>query len=278
MDTREKFVDETGNTNPQHWQVEITGQHVAVKCQFLRPFSAHRKPRGKIKTFSARSRKRMLEWISKVNWKGITNGTFVTLTFPDEICFMGKDNRGLCLYKFFRSMENYLGREIGALWRCEWIDRKSGLHVGMFAPHYHIIIPEARFISKKKIVQWWTSACQWDEPINVDKRRLNDADHHKLYVAKYAAKMPDFSLLGYVSYSNIDGRHWGYHRPSLIPKFPTVVYDGLSERQIEMLKYLGRVHFDWYGEFAELGYTMFGKLGTEMVEAIRKLCLDGELA
>jgi len=278
MDAREKFVDSSGNTNPQHWQVEITGEHVAVKCQFLRPFRSMRKPRGKITKFTSRSRKRMLEWVSKVDWSNVTDGSFITLTFPDELLPMSARSRSKCLYEFFRRWEGHIGWEMGALWRCEWVERKSGKYTGIFCPHYHLIVPGARFTSKAKVRQWWAEALRWDGYVDVDKKHLDDADKHKLYVSKYAAKMPDFSLLGNVSYCQIDGKHWGYFKPHLIPRFATKVYDGLSDEQIEMLKYLGRVHFDWYGEYAELGYTMFGRLGREMVEAIRKLCLDGTLS
>jgi hypothetical protein len=187
---------------------------------------------------------------------------------------MDLPRRNQARHTFLRDVEHLLGFSIGALWRIEWQKRKSGVNKGKFLPHFHLIIPGCRFIPWQKINERWRAALGYRGFVVTDVRRLSDKTMHQVYIAKYAAKLPELSSLDYLAYLNIDGRHWGVHRPALIPRHKTIVYDGLDEERVEALKSLARENFDWYGEYAELGFSMFGRLGAKMVDAVRKLCVD----
>lgn len=263
-----------GSANELYWRVEITGDLIECKAQFLRPPRGLPKRRGTCKGFTRASRLRMLKMVSKIDWKNITRGLFITLTLPDACWPMDSSRRTQARHVFLRDLERRLGKPCGALWRIEWQKRQSGVNRGKFLPHFHLIIPGVQFVPWQFINDRWKAALGHRGIVVTDVRRLSDKSMHQVYIAKYAAKLPSLSSLDYLSYLNIDGRHWGVHRPSLIPKHKTVVYDGLSDERVEALKSLAREKFSWYGEYAELGFSMFGKLGAKMVEAVRQLCVD----
>ena len=216
----------------------------------------------------------MLKMVSKVDWSHITSGLFVTLTYPDAVDSSVHLERNKHRYVFLRSLERHVGRQCGALWRIEWVARKSGVNKGKFLPHFHLIIPGICFVPHQKIRQWWKQAIGATGHVATDVKRLSSKRHHAVYIAKYAAKPADPSSLDSVTYLNITGRHWGVHRPRCIPRHKTVVYDGLTEAHVARLKDIARERFTWYGEYAELGYSMFGSLGARMVSAIREIVLD----
>lgn len=274
MDSRENSRKEKSGKAELDWRVEITGDLIEVKAAFLRPPRGLPKKRGRCKGFTRASRLRMLKMVSKVDWAGITRGLFITLTYPDEVSECHHQARQLQRYKVLRSLENYCGNQFGALWRIEWKKRQSGVNRGKFYPHFHLIVPGVKFIPHEVVRAAWRSALGVTGPLATDVRKLSDKSMHQVYIAKYAAKMPDPSSLDYLTYPNIDGRHWGVHRPELIPRHKTIVYDGLSEQCVNALKDMARGEFKWYGEYAELGFCMFGKLGASMVRAVSELCLD----
>jgi len=256
------------------WRVEITGDLVEVKAAFLHPPRGLPKRRGICKGFTRGSRLRMFKMVSRVDWSNIKTGLFLTLTYPDEVAFPDRVARGRHLYVFLRSLENILGAQFGALWRVEWLPRQTGVNRGKVYPHFHLIIPGIRYINWMTIRAAWGRAIGHRGKLVTHVQRLSDSTMHRVYIAKYCAKLPELSSLVHGTYSNIDGRHWGVHRRNLVPMHKKVVYDGLSEACVNELQTIGREKFAWYGEYAELGFSMFGKLGAEMREAVRQLCLD----
>lgn len=255
-------------------RVEITGDLVQFRVSLPHPPIVLRKKRREVSSFSPASRRRMLRLVSSVDWRNIKRGLFVTLTFPDQVLPMLAYRRNQARHQFLRSLETYVGQPVGALWRIEWKERLSGRYKGNLCPHFHLIIPGIQFIPYQKISLWWKQAIGWTGHVNTDVARLTNKRHHAVYIAKYAAKVPEASNIYSVSYLNMDGRHWGVHRPTLIPRYETVTYDGLSERAVQRLQQIGRDTFYWYGEYAELGFSMFGSLGANMIQAVHEICLD----
>lgn len=257
------------------WKVVIRGDLIEVKAEFLRPPRGIPKKRGKCKAFTRSSRLRMLKMVSVIDWSSITSGIFVTLTYPDSVRFPKYNDRSKHLYLFCRYLEQHLGKQVGVLWRVEWMKRKSGAKRGKWYPHFHLIIPAVKYVHRNLIRQWWRDTIKAIGPLSTDVKALTDRTHHAVYIAKYAAKLPEFGSLDYVSYLNsVDGRHWGVKRPSLIPKHTKITYDGLSAECIECLKQVAFENLPSYGKYSELGYCMFGKLGAAMKNAIAELCLD----
>lgn len=91
--------------------------------------------RGRINTFSRRSRRRMMLFLGKVRMDGKHLPLFGTTTYPD----MFPEDAA----KFKRDLQAFLHRlkrrfpEGGILWRLEFKRRKSGENVGKVAPHFH---------------------------------------------------------------------------------------------------------------------------------------------
>lgn len=254
--------------------VTISGDLLKFSCCFTEPPVVLNRKRGHCMGFTAGSRRRMLQFVSTLDFPNIKCGIFITLTYPDSVKFPSKEERNKHRYLFFRHMEKHLGRKVGALWRIEWEERKSGVNRGMFYPHFHLLIPCVQYIHWGTVRAWWRNVIGAKGPLVTDVRRWGDKRHCAVYVAKYCAKRPSFLSLDSVTYLNIDGRHWGIQRPTLIPRCKSSVYDGLREDQVEALQALGKETFGWYGEYAELGWTMFGRLGEKMIERVRQICLD----
>ncbi len=255
-------------------RVEVTGDVVKFRTTFADSIRTWDHKRGSVKGFSAAARKRMLEFVHSLDWAMIPVGLFISLTYPDEVGFPGHKIRKQQRYVFFRSMENHLHREVGALWRIEWKTRLTGSRRGCVLPHFHMIVPNVSFISMHRIRDWWRQAIGHVGPhLCTDVKRLNDKRHHHVYIAKYCAKAPDPSLDS-LTKGNIDGRHWGLHRPALIPRHETTVYAGLSPAQIDTLQCIAYEMFPWYGKHGELGWTAFGSNGAKAKLAVMECVLD----
>jgi|ERR1700722_2138678 len=269
------YTPKQTNSDTHEWSVAITGDVVQVSARFLIPPCRLPGIRRPCKEFSNASRRAMLKTVSRIDWNNVHSGLFVTLTFPDKTLPMDAYRRNQARYVFFRSIETHVQKNVSALWRVEWKARRSGALVGQMCPHFHLIIFSVPFIPYKKINLWWKTAIAWTGTVSTDVQSLKDKRHHAVYIAKYAAKRPETNSLDSLSNLNIDGRHWGIHRRSLLPKHRTVVYDGLNDFQIEQLKQVGYDEFPtWYGEYAELGYTAFGLLGEKLKNRVREICLD----
>jgi hypothetical protein len=256
------------------WSLAITGELVTLKANLIDSAVMPEKKRGVIRGFSRGARLRMLKMVASVNWDEVKHGLFMTLTWPDECWPMKKEARGKCLYLFFRNMEKHLCAEFGCLWRCEWKKRKTGIYKGKLLPHFHLIAPGVRYVHRDIVRKCWRSALQHQGPLSTDVRRLQDRTKHAVYIAKYAAKLPSFDSLDYVAYLNIDGRHWGYHRRKQIPMHPTQEFHDLPPSAVARLRHLAfRTLRDYQPEY-DMGFSLFGKFGAQLVEKVSEIVLD----
>src|SRR6266496_5838487 len=93
--------------------------------------------RAQVGVFTPSARFRMLKLVAQVNWSNVGNALFISLTYPDSRSRKNAYERNMDRHRFFRSMENYLGREVGSLWRVEWKRRLSGKRKGKWECHFH---------------------------------------------------------------------------------------------------------------------------------------------
>ena len=159
--------------------------------------------RGDIKKFSKGSRRRALRQVAKLKRSEVP--VFVTLTYPDifpENPRLWKNH----LDSFFKRLLRRYPRAV-AFWRLDEIERKSGENKGKKAPHYHLLIYGAAYLS---LLPWVSRS--WYEVVG-----SGDLDHLKagtrvepvrsvngvlFYTAKYICKQDNDLLEG-------SGRVWG---------------------------------------------------------------------
>ena len=116
----------TGTRKVEPWTLEIQGQR--LKLIRPQPYEHKRCPgkRKSIGVFTRQARFRMLKMVASVEWQSIGNSLFITLTYPDEVAHVDHKKRNRERYLFLRYIENYLGKEVAALWRVEYVPHQNG--------------------------------------------------------------------------------------------------------------------------------------------------------
>lgn len=256
------------------WDAEIRGGLVALKGRQKFHKMSGGGIRGNVTTFTRQSRLRMFKMVATIDWPAIGKGLFITLTFPCRCLPIDKEGRKQALYEFCRSMENYLGRKVGILWRVEWVIRKSGKWAGTLQPHYHLIVFSVRYIPYEDVRKWWRRALKTTGYVRTECKRLGDKERHGIYIAKYAAKPLDSSLVNVAYRNKCDGRHWGYKRLLEIPRSPSRYYENLSMDAVLRMRDFGAVALPWYDPRFDRGFTVFGKLGEGMAIGVRQMLVD----
>ena len=184
---------------------------------------------------------------------------FVTLTFHHE--WGGYAER----YAAFRAFYKRLKRRwdsVRLYWKVEQVERKSGLEVGLMAPHYHLLVFLPVRIPAKEFERWvrpvWCALRPGDKSYYdaaADVRACRNTTGSQVgkllaYLCKYMAKETD-SLEGC-------GRYWGH-----LGKLPVVVMgvrftvsawlefcDKINERgRSEGVAYWEKISPKWRGFF-----------------------------
>jgi len=169
--------------------------------------------RGTVTGFSRASRKRMFEFMASVRNTG--SMLFVTMTFDDTTA-INTDEWLLACFEAFRKRFERAYPGYRALWRKEHQDRKSGIMVGTFVPHYHLILFMGSHYEKEEqdgksaeFEQWgrdvWQEITGTDNPAHLiygfHCTPVRSRKHAYAYVAKYVGKA-DF-------HGHSSGRCWG---------------------------------------------------------------------
>lgn len=257
-------------------EAEIQGALIALKCKPKWHRMVTRKKRGCIKEFSRASRLRMLKMVARINWPKARTGLFVTLTFPDECLPMVSIARMRAVWELFRRMEKSLGHSLCALWRCEWLPRDSGKHVGVSMPHYHLIIFSVRYFPYWELNAIWKSVLGVNTYVRTECKRLANERAHGGYIAKYCAKVPSVSSLVSGAYSRIDGKHWGYYKANALPLAIKEYFTDLPAEVVETLRKIGAAELKWYDPEVDKGFCILGRFGRRLVRQVLQLLLDSE--
>lgn len=171
-------------------------------------------------------------------------------------------------------MENYLGGAVGFLWRIEWKIRQSGKHRGQPLPHFHLIVFNVRFIDKRLIRDWWRSATGTSDLGITWVDKLSDRRKHEVYIAKYCAKVEPLFVLDYATYLHTMGRHWGVRGPEAIPWHEKIFFNDIPLSTAQQIRTMGAKVLPWFDPVTDAGFTLFGKLGADLADGIKKLCID----
>ena len=167
--------------------------------------------KGKITEFSNKSRRNLMHKLGTINKNNLP--LWVTLTYSDEFEVNTFEMR-----KHFERFRRRLERRgCSGIWRLEWKQRKTGLHVGEYYPHYHLMIWQAEIIEFRAWVAnaWWVCCGKLSEKHKKAGTSADPVDTWKqlcYYVSKYMAKTEDLPE----KVENI-GRLWGVINPEIIP-------------------------------------------------------------
>jgi len=197
------------NVHADMLKVKVNSQKLGVKDSPGRGGGI----RGEITGFSRASRKRMIETMASVRNTG--SMLFLTMTFDDSVLLDLNDNL-LPMFETFRRRFERAYPTWAALWRKEWQDRKSGEFVGLFVPHFHMIIFTGVHYEKAELEALSESFSVWGKEAwheitssadenhlvyGFDVSPIKSRKHAYYYVSKYVAK--------HSNHGEFSGRHWG---------------------------------------------------------------------
>lgn len=258
---------------PQYLLVK-KGKRLTVTRRRYHAPPVHIPPRGDIVEFSSRARRRMLRRVAEIDWRAAGDGLFITYTYPDSHIDVQLSERKQHRGVIHRDVESYCGRNVGAIWKVEWMPRLTGAAVGRIAPHLHVLYFGVRYVSYDFLRERWASAIGATGYVNVHGEQLDAGNMCSVYMAKYCAKESPSFRLDNVPYRNKTGRHYGWRRKEEIPWHDTQafalpskeVFDLLMRRACEILPYLK----GYYGD----GFTLLGKDAEKVFEEFRANVLD----
>lgn len=252
------------------WIVDVYPTMVTVTRKGYGQCLRRSKERGKGMLWSKRSRLNMLKYINRIAWLLCTEGSFITMTYPDCRHAYKSKLRTAQRSRFVQELERQCRCKLPIIWRTEFEERKSGVYTGKIAPHHHLLILNETYISTPLAKTLWARIIDYyGSDLQVKVKRLTGAFGCAKYLASYVGKHRPLDIVTYLNTPFEFGRQWGILRPNLIPMLPKETYvmspEG-KQRVAEFGKAIGRCRVDEI----PAGYTIFGK---EMVEkALEKIC------
>ena len=144
--------------------------------------------RGGIVSFSAQSRKRMLELTARVDFQHCGFVCFVTLTYPDR---EGPPRLG-DIERDRQTFQKRIHRAYpgcSAIWRREWKARASGKFAGMVFPHYHFLCFGLPFVHHSTLNGMWKEVLRFDGYLRTEIEGVESWRKAIFYVSKYMAKV-----------------------------------------------------------------------------------------
>jgi len=183
--------------------------------------------RGKISGFSRKSRKRMIQELSKIRRDSLP--VMVTLTYPEAYSDNPKDWKN-DLDNFLRRLARKFPRAAG-VWKLE--PQKRG------APHFHLLVWGAGYIE----LLLWVSRAWFQVVKSGDIRHLHAGTRVEMvkslsgsrwYASKYLGKEVDGEGWQY------PGRWWGIFQREKLPYGELVNVEVTQEKAVEFIRYMRR--------------------------------------
>lgn len=224
--------------------------------------------RAGITTFSAKSRRRILEFCNKVDYEKVGRCSLITLTYPDQQISVDYKERTQDRYLFLRRVEAHLGRQVPTLWRCEWKRRRSGRYKGYAVPHVHYLAFGIPWIDWRFIRAAWRGVLHHEGPLSTDVREAKNKRQTLLYVSKYIAKCSSLDNVPYINNSSLTGKAWDVTRQALIPMHPPIRYIDLPPAKVDELRWLVGQAIPKYDQRLGGSVTLFGEKWIEAAAII----------
>jgi hypothetical protein len=165
-------------------------------------------------------------------------------------------------------MEKYLGREMPAAWRVEWVPRKSGLYTGDPFPHWHLLIFTIGFIPYEEINLMWRKAIGYDGYTRTDIRRVDEKGCTQMYMAKYIDKNAVPLSLVIAAYQSKPGRAYGWLRKEKIPRHPEQLFTDLTDAQRACLIDMASERLPLVSDDYETSFTLLGDGVRDVLEIL----------
>lgn len=214
--------------------------------------------RGQITQFTYSSRLRLLKFFAKVDWSKIGKSLLISLTYPDARADRTYQERTQDRYLFLRKVERHLGRKVAAVWRAEFVKRRSGEYQEILIPHIHILMFNVTWIPWPIVRSWWRDILAYSGPLCTDVRRAVTSEIIASYICKYVAKVESTYSLDYAAYLNNPGRHWSIVRKGLIPLHHREKSQQLTEREIDLLRVIASQILEFYDVRKGGSFTLLG--------------------
>ena len=247
--------------------------------------------RGKIKGFSFKSRKRLLEKFARLDYSSSHSTVMVTLTYPAE--FPDNQTAKKHLRAFLeRVRRNFPG--VSGVWKLEF--QKRG------APHYHIIFFGLPFLPHSVVNRWWAEVLQHMGYIRTEIKAVNGRKQAMNYVSKYVAKVQGVSVVGGGNLDNLDqedsslvtvpylhadtgefldaywvGRFWGIFNGAFLPfaSRSVVKFRGRQRVFYDFRRAAGRYYRRLHKGGKFQGFTLFCNDASQWETLFFRLGLDG---
>lgn len=230
--------------------------------------------RKQVTDISAGARARLLRAIAEIDWEEHLHGSFITLTLPDEYAALDYATLTKCRHVFIRHVEKEVGKQVPMIWRKEYKPRKTGIHKGKMAPHYHLACLAKVPIEWERMLELWQKSIGTKAYVSVDIIPVKDAQHAAFYMAKYLTKEEGSGILDYYTYLNSTGRVWGWHRKSAMVKVGMTKTTGLTLEAFDELNAIACAIRGTRAEDCPLGQTLIGTTAKVFIEEIEKIQLD----
>lgn len=186
-------------------EVAIGGRYARLDAGSVKRRSRKRRgggKRGRVVTFSAAARKRLLDLVNKVAVDAYRSALFVTLTYPEM--FPSPQKAKEHLDAFGKRLKRRWPRA-AFVWRLEF--QRRG------APHFHLIVFGIPFMPPGWLARAWYEVVGSGDPrhaaAGTEVRRVRNFRRAVAYAAKYLAKTGDRGGDGGVSAIEGLGRIWG---------------------------------------------------------------------
>lgn len=187
------------HNSPRYWaQYTVSGAWLRLRSAGERQPKLPDHARGRVASFSRRSRARLIQQCVKIDRSAQATALFVTLTYPSSWSPEAAEWKRH-LDTFWKRCGRRYPR-LAAIWKLEFQSRG--------APHFHLLIYGQQFIPHAWIaLQWYETVASGDAQhllAGTQVRKVHSYRHAAYYASKYIAKVQQSGEGGlYV------GRYWG---------------------------------------------------------------------
>jgi hypothetical protein len=315
--TRRQNADTQHKTYPKcekHVSLLAQGQLLKLKTHFLTKILGGG-IRTDITSFSAASRKRMLETLARVDIDLAGFKAFITLTYPDQDNAPSPTQTSRDCSVFLKRIKRRFP-QASAIWRREWCARESGNDQGALYPHFHLLFFNLPFIHYEEVNRIWQEVIGYDGYLRTEIKAVETWRKAFGYVAKYMAKVDkerqasqaDESAalkarsgggeaaacsLVYSTYltGNMEkenkgkeennpktGRHWGIFNRKRFPYADSKAIRLPYGKWLDQARELAATEWAGISDNYEEGFTLFVDDSNEWFESIKRLCNGAQAA
>jgi len=139
-------TDHTATNFPDALRLEFQGTLTKFgrKTRFVNPNKHGGGKRGKVLTFSPKSRKNMIETLNRIDWVNTRNPKFITLTYGQD--YPDDETCKIHVASLIKRLER-IHPETCGFWRVELQKRN--------APHFHLFCFKMPFLPHRKLARMW---------------------------------------------------------------------------------------------------------------------------